>query len=178
MHELLTTDIIEYDVEDVFRAQRDHLAELVEFLPNVSDIEVRSREEVDGKVKLVNVWTAARTEIPAVIRPFVKPEMMSWIDYASWDERTLVCNWEIELGFLKEAVKCAGVNRMERTAEGHTAVIIEGKLSVDATKIPGVPKFMAKKVSSAVEAFVAKNITPNLKKTNDGVRKYLASRKS
>lgn len=172
-----TTDIIEYPIEDVFGAHRDHLADLVEHLPNVESIEVLSRKEVGDRIELVNVWTAAKTEIPSLLRPFVKPDMMKWTDYASWSEADRRCEYRIELGFLKAAVKCRGVNSMKSTPEGHTAVTIEGTIEVDAKQIPGVPKMMASKVGSAVEGFIVKTITPNLKKTNDGVRAYLASRR-
>lgn len=173
--EFSTTDVIEYPVETVFRTHRDHLPELVDFLPNVEKIEVESREESAGQVDLVNIWTAARTEVPTLVRPFVKPHMLTWIDRASWQESDHTCRWDIELGFLKAAIRCQGVNKMRPTGEGHTEVTIAGQIEVDAKKIPGVPRFMAKKVGAAVEKFVVKTITPNLKKTNDGVRTYLAT---
>ena len=35
----------------VFSTYRDHLVDLVEFLPNIRAIEVESKKEVDGKVE-------------------------------------------------------------------------------------------------------------------------------
>jgi hypothetical protein len=173
--EFSTTDVIEYPVETVFQTHRDHLPELVDFLPNVEKIEVESREDLEGRVDLVNIWTAARSEVPTLVRPFVKPHMLTWIDRASWLESDHTCRWDIELGFLKAAIRCKGENKMRSNDDGHTEVTIAGQIEVDAKKIPGVPRFMAKKVGAAVEKFVVKTITPNLKKTNDGVRAYLAA---
>ena len=176
--EYSSTDLIEFPIEDVFSTHRDHLPDLAEFLPNVESIVVESRTEEGGEIHLVNLWTGSKTEVPKLIRPFVKPEMLKWIDRASWDESTRTCRYSIELGFLKEAIHVSGLNRMRSTDEGHTEVTIAGEIRVDARKIPGVPKFMAKKVGGVVENFVVKTITPNLKKTNDGVRRFLSSRQS
>jgi len=171
-----SSDIIEYPVADVFATQRDYLVELAEFLPNVESIVIESREEDGDLLRFVNTWKAASTEIPKLIRPFVKPEMMKWTDYASWDNTTMICTYRIELGFLKEAIDVRGTNHMSATSDGNTQVKLEGSIRVDAAKIPGVPKFMAKKIGGVVEKFVVKTITPNLKKTNDGVRRYLAQK--
>jgi len=171
-----TTDIIEFPIESVFGAHRDHLTELVEYLPNVDEIIIESREEDGDVVRLLNTWKAAQTEVPSLLRPFVKPELLKWTDRAAWNESERICHYDIELGFLKDAISCKGVNRMATTPEGHTSVTMEGNISVDAKKIPGVPRFMAAKVSAAVEKFIVKMITPNLKNTNDGVRAFLEAR--
>ncbi len=62
---------------------------------------------------------------------------------------------------------------MNALDEKNTEVILEGTISIDARKVPGVPKLMARKIGSAVETFVVKLIKPNLCKTNDGVRQFL-----
>ena len=168
-----TTDIIEFPIASVFAAHRDHLTDLVEFLPNVESITIESREATGEILRLVNTWKAAQTEVPSLLRPIVKPDLLQWIDRAEWNGAEYHCHFNIELGFLKDAIACKGINRMETTADGHTAVTIEGAITVDAKKIPGVPKFMAKKIGAALEKFIVKLITPNLKKTNDGVRSFL-----
>ena len=174
--EFSITDKIEYPIEQVFHAHRDCLEELVRYLPNVESIVVESRQEEDDVIHLVNLWKAARTEVPRVVRPFIKPGMLKWLDRATWHQKELKCVWELEFGFMKEAVSCKGENHFASSDEGYTEVTLNGELKVDARKIPGVPKFMANKVSKGVENFVIKMITPNLKKTNDGVRAYLAEK--
>ena len=173
--EFSTTDRIEYPIGRVFSSQRDELSKLAEFLPSIDSIVVQSREEENGVVQMVNIWTAAKTDIPRLIRPFVKRSMLKWVDRAVWYEDEHVCRWEIELGFLKDAIQARGENRMEEVEGGQTEVTIAGDITVDAKKIPGVPKFVAKMVGSAVERFVVRMVTPNLKKTNDCVRSYLGS---
>ena len=146
--EFSTRDVIEFPVEDVFIAHRDHLVDLVDYLPNIAAIDVKSRKEGEGRVQLVNVWKAASTEVPGILRPFVRPEMMTWTDTASWCLSTFTCEYSIEFGFLNEAIHCSGINIMNALDEKNTEVILEGTISIDARKVPGVPKLMARKLEA------------------------------
>lgn len=173
--EFTITDRIPFSRAEVFSAHRDHLAELAEYLPNVESIEVESREEEGDVVRLVNLWRAAETEVPAVARPFIKPEMLRWIDRATWNEGLWRCQWELELGFLPEAISARGFNAFVEK-DGQTEVTINGEIIIRADRIPGVPRILAGKISSNVEGFVVKMIEPNLRLTNEGVRRFLADR--
>ena len=65
---------IPFPIGDVYLAMRDHMPELAEFMPNVASIDVESRDqESEGRVRLINRWNAAATEIPAIARPFIDP---------------------------------------------------------------------------------------------------------
>lgn len=165
-------DEIPFPAEEVFKTHRDKLPEMVEQMPNVEKIVVESREEDDEKVHLVNIWHAAETEVPAVARPFIKRELLSWVDRATWDEDELTVEWNIELGFLPEAITCRGFNEFEEF-DGVTRVTMEGELIVDANKIPGIPRMLAKKVGQVVEKFVVGLIEPNLRETNKLVERYM-----
>ncbi len=168
----------------VFAAYRDDLTKLLQYLPNVRNIEVKSRKE-DGppsgaegarvlKVELVNIWHGGG-EIPAAARAVISESMLSWTDYASWDESKWTCDWRTETHSFTEAVDCKGTNRFVEV-DGGTRIEIRGDLKIDGKKIKGVPGFLAGKVASTVESFLAGKIRPNLVEVTDGLRKYLAAR--
>lgn len=170
-------DTITYDRQLVYETFRDHLAEMQPYLPTIEDIEVESYDRLDDTtVKIVNIWTAEASEIPSMAQKFIKPEMMRWTDRATWFDDQHLCNWDMEVGFLSEAIQCSGTTRYTEN-NNRTQVHIEGTLKVDASKIPGVPRLVAGKVSSVVESFVVKMITPNLKEVNRGCEKLLAKQK-
>lgn len=178
MAKISVNDSVSSPREVVFRTFRDELDDLDEFLPDIESITTESREDLDAnKARIVRVWKAHADEIPKVARSFIKPEMLQWTDTATWDAQDWSCAWEMKVGFLTDAITARGVNRYTESG-GNTQVVIDGVLEVDATKIPGVPKLLAGKVGSAVEAFVVKLITPNLKNVNRGMEKYLASKGS
>ncbi len=159
----------------VFAAYRDKLVELLPFLPNVRKIEVKSRAEEGGVVKLVNEWHGGG-EIPAVARAFVSEAMLSWTDRATWNEATWTCEWNIETHAFTEAVTCRGTNRFFEEAGG-TKLEIRGTLAIDAKKIRGVPGLLAGKVGKAVEEVLVNKIQPNLVETARGLGKYLEQQK-
>lgn len=166
-------DEIPFTAEQVFKAHRDQLPKLVEQMPNVDEIVVESREEDGELVHLVNIWHAAETEVPTVARPFIKRELLSWVDRATWNEEELTVEWDIELGFLPDAITCRGFNEFEEF-DGVTRVTMEGELIVDANKIPGIPRMLAKRVGQVVEKFVVGLVEPNLRETNKLVERYMS----
>src|SRR3990167_3550650 len=159
----------------VFAAYRDDLTQLLSYLPNVRNIEVKSRKDDGARVDLVNIWHGGG-EIPAAARAFLSEAMLSWTDYATWKEDAWTCDWRTETHAFTEAVDCKGQNRFVEV-EGGTRIEIRGDLKIDAKKIKGVPGFLAGKVASAVESSLAAKIQPNLVEVTEGLRKSLADKK-
>src|SRR5215472_15564287 len=68
---------IPFPRDRVFTAYRDHLPDLLPYLPNVKRVEVKSREEKGHIVNLVNEWQGGG-EIPAAVRAIIGDSMMGW----------------------------------------------------------------------------------------------------
>ena len=177
MAEINIKDTVAHSRETVFSTFRDELTELIPHLPDVKSIEVKERNEVDeSTTKVTNLWKAEPEEIPRLARAFIKPEMLNWTDYATWRQDDWECDWDMEVGFLSDAVSCKGTTQYIVKGEDKTEVVIKGTLEVDAAKIPGVPRFGAGKIGSAVENFVVRLITPNLTNVNRGLESYLKAK--
>ncbi len=163
--------IIPFPVESVFAAMRDHMPELVEFMPNIGSIEVAERREENGEVFLINRWNAADTEVPAVARPFIDPSDVYWFDHAHWlgDGRT--CNWRLEMGFMADRVRCSGRTEYVALNAEQTEMRIEGELELDLSGL--VPRLLRGRVTAGVEKFVGKLVEPNFEKTSDALIRYL-----
>lgn len=159
--------------ERVFAAYRDRLAELTEYLPNIQSIRVRERKDLDGGVvELVNEW-AGGGDIPAAARSFISESMLRWTDYATWLPSSFVCEWRTEVHAFPGAIKASGKNHYLEAGSG-TRLEIRGELVCDGTKIPGVPRLLAKTVGSAVEKVLVGSIATNLVEVGKGVGKLLA----
>lgn len=167
------TDSIAYDRATVYEVFRDKMGEVKQYLPTVKDIICESYDRDGDTVHIVNTWIAADEDIPAVASKFIKPEMLQWVDTATWHDDEHSVDWVMEVGFMSDAIDCSGTTYYRENGD-KTEVNITGELRVDAGKIPGVPRLLAGKVGSAVEAFVVKMITPNLKEANRGAEKFLA----
>ncbi len=166
---------ISYPRELAYRTLRDRLVEVGEFMPNITKIEVKSRDDKsDGVVDFVNVWHG-KADVPGLIRAIIRPEMIRWTDYAHWDESDWSCDWRSETAFLTDKVDCSGRNTYETLPDGTTMLHIKGDLKTDLAGIPGVPRLMARKVGPAVEKFIVGLIEPNLRSTCDALEKFLDS---
>ena len=165
-------DEIPHPRELVFGTHRDKLEELVPYLPNVSSV-VTEQRVLDGDVvRLVNLWTGASSDVPSVIRPLVKPEHLTWVDRAAWDQGRWRCDWEITLSALPDAVTARGFNTFLEEG-GDTVIQMNGEFILHPDRIPGVPAFVARAAAPALEKFVVSLLQPNLRKSNQAVQQYI-----
>lgn len=160
----------------VFAAYRDHIEDLLPYLPNVRGIEVQSRRDEPPVTAVVNIWQGGG-DIPAAVRA-VLGDSLSWIDYATWNADTLKCEWRTETKAFSEALRCAGLNAFLDDGAGKTLLEVRGTLELDATKIRGVPRFLAGKVGRTIEEFLGGKIQANLVETAKGLGKYLEQKKA
>lgn len=163
--------LIAHPVEAVFEAYRDRLPEVVPYLDDIREIVVESRREGDGVVTLHNVWSSDK-DIPAVASKFIKPEHLSWDDHAQWSVAETRCQWRIEPRAFQDAFRCSGTTTLIPEGD-RTRVRLAGELTIDAAKVRGVPKFLAKTVGPQIEKFIVALIKPNLEKTNVAIGQFL-----
>lgn len=156
----------------VFRVYRDELVQLLPYLPNVRDIEVKSREQQGDRVSMVNVWHGGG-DIPAAVRKILSDSMLSWTDYAEWNESDHSCTWRSESHSFKDAVNSQGRNVFLESGAGSSVIRIGGRIDVDAAKIKGVPRLLAGTIGPVIEKFLVKQIQDNLQEVARGVDRYL-----
>ena len=173
--ELRADATIPFERPIVFAAYRDKLPDMLPYLPNVRAIEVRKREEEGDVTKILNFWKGGG-DIPAAARAFVSEAMLSWLDYATWNQGTFVCEWRIEPQAFTEAITCIRKNRFMEEA-GKTQLEIRGEISIDPKRLKGIPGFLSGKVAKAVEELLISKIKPNLVSTADGLTKYLQAQR-
>jgi hypothetical protein len=165
---------IRFPRELVYRTYRDRLPELVPHLPNVKKITVQRREDDaggPGVTRLLNLWEA-KGDIPKVAQGVLKPEMLAWLDHATWNQGAWTCDWRIETRMFTENVRCGGHNEYVEDGD-HTILKIRGELEMTLKGIPGVPSFLAGTVTPHVEKFIVSLLTPNLLSVAEGVERFL-----
>jgi hypothetical protein len=159
----------------VFSTYRDRLPQLVPHLPNIKAITVEKREDAPGGqagiTKMVNLWEG-KSEIPKVAQSIIKPEMIAWIDHATWNENEWTVEWRIETKLFTDNIRCAGKNRYIDDGAS-TLLEIRGQLDIDLKGIPGVPRILAGTIAPTVEKFVIGMLTPNLTSVAKGLESFL-----
>jgi hypothetical protein len=167
--------ILPYSRDVVFRAYRDDLPKVVEFLPNVRSIEVKKRDEAGPVTTLFNVWHGGG-EVPAAARALLDEKALSWDDHAIWDESKHQCDWTIHTHAFTDAVTSKGQTKLIELAPDRTRIELRGEFAIDLKKVRGIPSFLAGSVGKAVEGFLSKQITANLTSTTDALSRYLAKK--
>ena len=161
----------------VFETIRDKTQDMVSFMPNIEEMEVLSREEDTPKVRLYNRWQGSSDDVPRVVRPFIKKELISWHDRATWDQDTLSCRWEIEAAVGKDFFSCKGNTTIESEGDQKALFSLKGELVVDPRRVPGVPRLLAGRLKNPMERFIANAISPNLTSIAKAVQQYLDQEK-
>lgn len=169
-----SADKIPFPRKLVFEAHRDQMPEVVAYLDDIESVTVVSREEDGPVVHLVNRWKAA-PNIPRALQKFLRPEMLEWEDVAAWNQDTWQCNWTLSIGVLPGLLKAQGRNIFSEI-DGETEFKMEGEISINPTKVPGIPRLLARTLQSTIEGFIVAMIKPNLEKTNQSVHRYLEDR--
>jgi hypothetical protein len=156
----------------VFAAYRDRIHQLIPYLPNIRGFEVRSRREQGTVTELVNVWRGGG-DIPAAARAFVSDNMLSWTDYARWDKTAYTCEWRFEPHALADAVQCHGCNQFVASGRA-TRIEIRATLYIDASKIPGVPRWLAPRLGPMAEQLLSARIEPSMAQVNGALERFLS----
>ncbi len=165
---------IHHPIEKVYPIMRDELSTIIELIPNVDAIRVLERERrEDGRLLLVNEWHGAPTSTPAPIRPFIKPDLLIWRDIALWDDAKSLIEWRFETPSFSNLYSCSGTNYIEKVDEKHTVVRLTGTLELYPENIPGLNRFLAKKLAPTIEKWLMALVSPNLAEVPRAVETYL-----
>ncbi len=160
-----TVEIVKAPVDDVWRAIRDRLDELVPHLDDIRSVTVQHREDLPGgDVSLVNLWRG-KANVPALLNSVIKPELLAWTDRAFWNLGTRECTWQIELHLDRERTRCHGSTKFDPAIGGRgTRVTFAGEFAMNAKGMRGVPTMLESTVEAGVEAFITSLIPRNFRK--------------
>jgi hypothetical protein len=174
--EIVADALIPYPRPRVFATYRDGLAELAPHLPNIRAIQVLSRTDRGAEVDFVNEWHGGG-DIPSVARSVLNENMLRWTDHATWFESDYHVDWRTDIHAFPKAVKCSGKNRYIEVPGG-TRLEIRGDFTIDASRIPGVPKLFAKSIGGTIEKFMVAQIVKNTTETARALEKLLAKQQA
>lgn len=176
MIEIEVTETIEQPAERVLHALRDRIAELAGYMPNIETMEIIEREERPPVVYMHNRWRGRKDSFPAIARPFLTRNLVSWFDHAEWDESTMSCSWRIEPIKAKTIFSCSGSTALAPEEGDRCLFSLQARLELDLQRVPGLPRFLARRAQGPVERFVASSVQPNLSSLASAVAEYLAAK--
>ena len=164
-------DSIPLGLEEAFLLLRDEMPALVPFMPDTEEITVLSREEEGDEVKIVNRWRASLNKIPSALRTFVKPEMLSWNDHASWTPGDHTARWELEALGSSKLFSCRGETSVfEDGDQVYLQIVVDFEIYPE--RVPGVPRFLAKKLGPQIEKLIGDVLSVNMRQMGQSIIAY------
>ena len=169
-------ETITHPAAQVYGVLRDRLEELPPFLPGVELIETLEREPAgEGRHRIVRQWHATPDTAPAAVRPFITRKMTTWKDHALWIDEAAHVEWWFETLHFDKLYECRGVNYVEDQGNGTTVLRLTGGLVVHPDNLPGVPRFLSRKLAPKIERWVMNMVTPNLAQMPKALQAFLDS---
>ncbi len=161
--------------DEAFYLIRDDMPSLVPFLYDVERIEVVDRKEEGETVELINMWYGDMSKIPRPVRKFIKRELLTWRDYATWTTKDRTSRWRLEPSVGGGVFECAGSSKL--VEDGATCLLeMDINLDIYPERVPGVPKLLARKFRPQIEGIIQQQVSPNLRNLATSVRRYVAAR--
>jgi hypothetical protein len=170
-------EVIHRPVEQVYKFVRDDLSMLVPYLSNVDKIEVKQRKRQQNKtLEVINIWYA-KAEIPGVVKKFVRPEFFSWTDKALWCDETFKVTYQLDSYFANDLFEAKGLNSFVSKGPNETEFNLSCEIEIFPEKVPGLPKFLAKKISPIIYSLIESILSKNLKQLGRGINRYFEEKK-
>ncbi len=165
----------EVPVKVVYETLRDNLDDLVDYIPNISKIEVLERKKNKEGISILNKWYA-KYQIPALVEKLIKIHEIAWLDRAQWASDSYTCEWSIEPLVFQQYADVHGKNTY--TTDGkYSTVKITGDITIDVSKHPLVPSLLKNRVNNEISRITLALIKPNFTKLIKGLEEYLKTEK-
>ena len=171
------SDPIPLSVDEAFLLLRDDMPSLVPYLDDCASITVTAHEASDDgeKVSLVNRWVADMSRVPAAVRKFATPELLTWDDHATWTASSKSCTWRLQPLRGTRLFECSGTTRI--TPEGSGARLTMAiDLVIHPENVPGVPRFIAKRIRPQAEKVISDKLVGNMRSLSVSIQRYHAAR--
>lgn len=169
---LITAEaIVPFPRSLVYTTYQDKLVELVPYMPNVHSVEVKSRRQENERIYCVNFWQGGG-RMPLAVKAVLGEAMLSWTEYATWDESNFTLEWRIETHAFTKAVYCAGKNCFLENNDT-TIIATRSELRIDPEQIEGFPQSFMGQIVSVIENFLEKKIVLNFIQMSEGIDNYL-----
>lgn len=159
----------------VLDTMMNRLEDLTPFRSRLSELETVSREELaDGRVKLLRRCQAMVHSVPSLFRPFLSEGMLTWDEEALWNPSQYIADWSIH-NSLGHLYTCEGQNYFgpHPNNKDITRIKIEGKITIDPKKVPGIPTFVAARLVPRAESIIISLIEPDLLEIATALHQYL-----
>lgn len=178
MYKFHMTQTFKSEPREVLHEGLTDFEDMPKYMPNIKRIQVLSREKTDDTHENIIVRVFADVDsIPPIARPFMKSSDMNWKEYYTVDYERIVVDWKVETPQFTEFVDCRGTSHCKPHADG-CELVIEGRMIIHTPPGTLLGSSVGRAVVTAIEPFIGKLVTANLKKYFFELSKALEKKKT
>ena len=169
------SDPLPLSAEAVFHLIRDDMPSLVPHMEGADSITVTSRVETGDEVALVNRWIGSMDAVPSAVQKFASQDLISWDDHATWTTATKSCRWRLEPLRQVRIFSCSGTTTVTANGDEGATLSMAIDLDIYPDRVPGVPKFLARRLRPQIEKFISGHLTKSMRNLALSIRAYAAA---
>lgn len=160
--------------EELIRRTMYDFSEYTKFAPNVTGIDIISREkQEDGREKIV-VRVYVNVSLPGPVKAVFNFTEMDWKEHYIVDLENKTVDWKVETPVFTEYVDCGGTSYSNELPGGGSELVIKGSMNVRTPPMKGVPPSVVKGIIAMIEPFIGNMVTYNLKNYFKSVKACIA----
>lgn len=154
---------IPFPIADVYDAFLLRMEELPPWLPGIQRIDVTRFEKPSAHVAQVDYkWHVQNAIVPPLIRPFLRDNMDHIRSTTTWCAQRRVVEFEFFHDDYREWFDCHGTFTLVETGQDRMRIDIHALLQPYPERVPGLPRWLARKGMPLIEAVIGNIIRPSL----------------
>lgn len=155
--------LIPFPIADVYSAFLWRMSELPPWLPGIQRIDVTRFETPAEHVAHVDYkWHVDSAVVPPLLRPFLREHMDHIRSSTVWCAQRRVVDFEFFHEDYRELFDCRGTFTLVELAADSMRIDIDAELRPYPERVPGVPRWLARKGLPLIETTIGNIIRPSL----------------
>jgi hypothetical protein len=176
--EFKTISMIKQPVELVWQTFRDRFEEVGQRVDDLEYITFKEKKENEaGQLVTLYEWKAdpKAGPLPALVKSYIQPSMLTWDDTATWDADHKVCYWEIESHYFREKMHCVGSTTFSPAMGGRGCrLTFQGTIDWEGG-LPALVGIMEGPITRAMEGVISKMVPKSFHKVSNAVGELIKS---
>lgn len=167
--EFKTISMIKHPVDLVWETFRDRFEEVGEKVDDLEYIAFREKNVNEtGQLTTVYEWKA-NPKLPALVKSYIQPNMLTWTDTATWNANEKVCHWQIYSHYFKDKMDCVGSTTFSPAMGGRGCrMTFQGNIHWDGG-LPALVGIMDGPITRAMESVISKMVPKSFHKVSNAV---------
>ena len=171
-----TVSIIRQPVELVWNIMCDQFPQIGDLIDEIDYIRREDLRQLEnGDIETVHIWKSS-PDLPAMVKKFIQPDMLSWTDTALWKSREFVCEWKIDSHYFQKGLKCSGRTVFEPAIGGRGCrLTFAGDLHWEGGGLPAGMGLLGDFISKGLEPLMGQLLPGNFRKITQAVETLIAA---